>query len=786
MLKNYLLTAIRNIRRNKLSSTISIFGLSIGITAAFLMFRYIQFELSYDNYHQKQKRIYRLSTVLSGGAKSEHLAPTAMAVAPQIQKLLKEEVALSARVVPLEVVVKISDYEVFRNDKFFQVDPEITKILDVKWLAGDSVHSLKMANALVLTQSLAQAYFSDVSYEDILGKTLILNRKIFTVEGVIEDIPLNSDWYFEALVSLQNSKYEWYDFQAFTYVLLKDNVNFGDFQLSLQNFDQHWFSPLMQKEWGTEETYVYHKVIALTDLHFTNDLIGDMKGKGNMNLIIVLSLIAIFLITIAAINFINLFIAQSIKRNVEVGIRKIVGARKTQLILQYLSESILFALISSGIAVILIQSVEPLWYNYTGISLEFNNIFDENIFFYLILVILIIGLFAGSYAAFFLASSNPVKALKNNFSFNSPKSFHNLLQLIQFAIATGMVLCTLVFYKQLDFLLNKQLGYDEEQVMVLNLADAPDKMERMSAFKSYLLDKHYAESVALGTKPGNLHLKGTVIQEMDGQSIEVPVNAIYADEDYLEALGISLVEGNNFFNEECDCGNQYLINEALSRELQWDKPVGESLSFDVEGKIIGVVKNFHYQSLHHTIEPLIIILNPEGSTHALIKIKGEKIGNIQSAWQTFFPTTPINYSFLEQELAAQYTTEKHMIDLFTFFSILTIVISCMGLFGMSAMNAQLRTKAMGIHKVMGARRLQIFYLLSKDTLKNVCFAIFISLPLTGVIMFRWLSMFEYHVAFDWVQLFVAGTIVFSLAMFTSCYHSLHITRTNPVLSLKDE
>lgn len=786
MLKNYLLTALRNIRRNKLSSTISIFGLSIGITAAFLMFRYIQFELSYDKYHQKHERIYRLSTVLSGSTKREHLAPTAMVVAPQLRKLLHEEVALYARVVPLEGVVKVSDYEIFRNDQIFQVDPEILKILDVEWLAGDSVNALKIPNSLVLTQSLAQAYFGDVLYADILGKTLVINRQVFTIDGIIKDVPGNSEWQFEALVSLQNSKYARYDFQTFTYVLLKEKADFTNFQLNLQDFDQHWFSPLMQKEWGTAETYVYHKAIPLTDLHFTNDLIGDLKGKGSMNLIIVLSIIALFLLIIAAINFINLFIAQSIKRNVEVGIRKIVGARKTQLVLQYLSESILFALISCGIAIIIIQSVEPLWYDYTGISLKFNSLFAEDIFFYLILVLLIIGLFAGSYAAFFLASSNPVRALKNNFSFSSPKSFHNALQLVQFAIATAMVLCTLVFYKQLDYLLNKQLGYNEEQVMVLNLGEAPDQIARISAFKDYLLDKKYAENIAFGTKPGNLYLKGTVIQEMNGQNIEVPVNAIYADEHYLEVLGISLAEGSNFNQQACKCENQYLINETLSKRLQWEKPVGENLSFEGEGKIIGVVQDFHYQSLHHTIEPLIIILNPVRGTHALIKMQGDKFGNIQSAWQTFFPNIPINYSFLEQELAAQYTAEKHMISLFTFFSILTIVISCMGLFGMSAMNAQLRTKAMGIHKVMGARSLQIFYLLSKDTLATVCFAIIISLPLTGIIMFHWLSLFEYHVAFDWFQLLIAGSIVFLLALFTSFYHSFYITRTNPVLSLKDE
>ncbi|MDF9797413.1 putative ABC transport system permease protein [Catalinimonas alkaloidigena] len=785
MLKNYLLSAIRNISRNKLSSGISIFGLAIGISAAFLMFRYIQFELSFDNYHPRHERIYRLSSILSAGAKSEYLAPTAMSVAKQVQKLI-DEIEVAARAVPMEAVVKLGSYQVNSKHKFYQADPEIFDILEVEWLAQENNNPLKKPNTVILTQSLADKFFEDVWYDDMLGRPLMLNRKIYSVGGVIKDIPQNSDLRFEALVSLNDSQYEWLDFQAYTYILLKKNTALSDLQLSLQNFDQHWFTPVLQEEWGTEESYVYHKAIAIADLHFTNDLIGDTEEKGNMSLIVVLSIIAIFLVTIAAINFINLFIAQSIKRNVEVGIRKVIGARKSQLVFQYLSESLLFTLISTVIAILLIQAVEPFWYASTNISLNINSLLYENIFLYLVMTLLLIGIFAGSYAAFFLASSDPVKALKNHFSNSSPKSFHKVLQLIQFSIATGMVLCTLILYQQLDFMLNKQLGYDEERLMVLSIPEVPEKSEVMSSFKQYLLDKNYAESVTLGAKPGNLYLKGTVIQEMDGNNIEVTVNAIYADADYLEVLGISLVEGNNFYRDACDCEHQYIINEALSKRLQWDRAVGESLSFDGEGEIIGVVKDFHYQSLHYAIEPLIIILNPEGGTHALVKLQGDKVGEIESAWQTFLPDIPISYSFLEQELAAQYRTEKHMIDLFIFFSILTIVISCMGLFGMSAMNAQLRTKAMGIHKVMGARRLQIFYLLSKDTLTNVGFAIVISLPLAGMIMFRWLSLFEYHVTFDWMQLFIAGSIVFLLAMFTSCYHSLHITQTNPVLSLKDE
>lgn len=783
MFKNYLLTAIRNIRRNKLSSGISIFGLAVGIAAACLLFRYIQFELSYDTYHTNHKRIYRLSSVLSGESRNEYLALTAIDVAPQLGHLLKE-VDKIARVVPMEAVVRLGEHQNLRQEKFYQIDPAIAEIFDLEWIAGSAEDALTTPYSIVLTESITKQFFEYAWPEDLIGRTLRINHELYTLSGVIKDIPAHSDWHFEALLPLNKEKYDWYDFNAFTYVLIKENSNFADFHSSLQSFDQHWFSPKLQKEWGTQDTYIYHIATPITDLHFTDHLLGDMPGKGNKSLIIVLSSIAIFLLSIAGINFINLFIAQSIKRNVEVGIRKVVGANKVQLALQYLSESVLFAILSSVIAVVLIQLIEPWWFSYTGITLKTGNFFGDS-FIYLFVILVLVGLFAGSYAAFFLASCHPVKALKANISFSSPHSFHKALQLIQFSIATGMILCTMVVYNQLDFLLHKQLGFDQKKVMALSLPDSPHFYERIQKFKDYVLEKNYAESISLGSKPGDLHLKGTLIQEMDGQTLEIPVNAIYADEDYLEVLGISVAKGSNF-NTDCNCQGQFLINESLSERLQFDDPLGKNLSFEGDGKIVGVVKDFHYQSLHHAIEPLVIILNAEASAHILIKMQGDPTESIEAVWQTFFPDIPINYNFLEQELASQYSTEKHMIDLFTFFSLLTILISCMGLFGMSAINVQRRTKAMGIHKVMGAHKFYIFYLLSKDALLIVVLAICVSLPLSGLIMLRWLNDFEYHVSFDCLQFIFSGGIVLLLALITSCYHGMQISSVNPVLSLRDE
>ncbi|WPP51054.1 ABC transporter permease [Catalinimonas niigatensis] len=785
MFNNYLITALRNIRRNKLSSGISIFGLAVGIAAACLMFRYIQFELSYDKHYTQHERIYRLSTVLSGNNRNEHLAPTAIGVAPQLNRFVKD-ISKVARVVPMGAVVKLGEFQNIRQDKFYQVDPSIVEIFDLDWIIGSAETALSTPYAIVLTESTARQFFDNASPEELMTSTLQINHELYNIRGIIKDVPDNSDWHFEGLIPLQNEKYAWYDFNAFTYVLLDKPTSLANFQTDLQAFDQHWFSPKLQKEWGTPDTYVYHKAISLANLHFSNDLLGDMSDKGNINLIIALSLIAIFLLAIASINFINLFVAQSIKRNVEVGIRKVVGANKTQLALQYLCESLLFAFISTAIALVLIQFAEPLWFSYTGISLNLQNFIKEEVFTFLFLMLFVVGIFAGSYTAFFLASCHPVNALKANFSFSSPRTFHKALQLIQFSIATGMILCTMVVYSQLNYLLNKQLGFDQESIMVVSLPESPDKTEKVNKFKAYLLGINDVEGVALGGKPGDLYLKGTVIQDMDGKSIEIPVNAMYADESYLKVLGISILEGNNFNEKECNCHTQFLINESLSQRLQWDNPLGENLSFEGDGEIVGVVKDFHYQSLHHAIEPLVIIFNSEMNSHMLIKIKSKAVESIESAWQTFFPDTPVQYSFLEQELTAQYSTEKHMINLFTFFSLLTILISCMGLFGMSAINVQQKTKAMGIHQVMGARKFYIFYLVSKDILLSVVFGIGVSLPLSGLIMIRWLSDFEYHVSFNWLQLVFSGGIVFILAMVTSCYHGIQIIRLNPVSSLRNE
>ncbi|WKN31030.1 ABC transporter permease [Porifericola rhodea] len=786
MLKNYLLSAIRNIKRNKLSSGISIFGLAIGITSAFLMFRYVQFELSYDAHHQDGERIYRLSTLLTGKDRNEKIAPTAMVVAPELKRLLKE-VEEVGRVVPVDAVLNLNGTQAIRQEKFFQVDASITNIFIFHWLAGRAKEAFSSSYSIVLAASTAKKLFGEqVWMQDLIGKQLLINQKIYTISGIIQDMPLNTDWKFDALLSLDENQYEWYDFNAFTYLKTKEAVSYVDLNEGLKSLDQYWYSPLLQKEWGTEDTYAYHQAVPIQDLHFTHQLMGDMPGKGNMNLIIVLSLIAVFLLLIASINFINLFIAQSIKRNKEVGIRKVVGARKVQLIGQYLSESVIFAFVSSAIAIIVIQLIEPFWVSYTGISLKINHVFDENIFLYLSITLILVGIFAGSYAAFFLASSNPIRALKSDFRFASPRTFHKFLQLLQFSIATGMVLSTLIVHQQLDYLLHTQLGYDQQQLMVLNVPEMQEKKQRLARFKQYIKDKGYAQDVALGGKPGDLYLRGTVIQEMEGMTEEVPVNALYADEDYLRVLGVTILEGNNFNENDCACEYQYLVNETLAKRLNWADVVGKNLDFEGEGKIVGVMKDFHYQSLHYAIEPLIIILKPEASAHLLVRADMKYVDGIEAAWQTFFPNAPINYSFLEREIAQQYSTEKHMIDLFTFFSILTILISCMGLFGMSALNLQLRTKAMGIHKIMGANRLYIFYLLSKESMLTVCYAIIIALPLSGFVMLRWLNHFEYHTPFDWLQLLLAGSIVLLLALLTSCYHGIQICRLNPVLSLRNE
>lgn len=785
MFSNYLLSALRNIRRNKLSSGISIFGLAVGIAASCLMFRYVKFELSYDKHQKFHEQIFRLGTVLSAEGRHEQLAPTATGVAPQLKHLVKG-VSKVARVVPMEAVVRQGDYKNISQDKFYQVDPTITEIFEMDWIVGNASTALENPYSIVLTENIAQRLFISALPSELIGRTLQVNQELYQISGIIKDIPANSDWQFEGLIPLKYEKYSWDEFNAFTYVLLDKQSSIADFKMSLHAFDQHWFSPKLQQSWGTQDTYVYHQATPLSELHFTNDLLGDMSGKGNINLIIALSLIAIFLLAIASINFINLFIAQSIRRNVEVGIRKVLGANKAQLALQYLSESVLFAFISTGIAVVLIQLIEPWWFSFTGINLRLENFFKEEAFTYLFVILVMVGIFAGSYTAFFLANCHPVKALKANFSFSSPRTFHKALQLIQFSIATGMILCTMVVYSQLDYLLHKQLGFDKESVMVIDLPELSHKSDKLNKFKAYLLQNKDIEGVALGGKPGELYLKGTVIQDMDGQSIEIPVNAIYADENYLQVLGISTIAGNNFNEKECNCNIQFLVNESLSRRLQWENPLGEILSFDGEGEIVGVVKDFHYQSLYHGIEPLVIIFNPDANAHMLIKYKNNAAESIESAWQTFFPDTPVQYSLLEHELASLYSTEKHMIDLFTFFSLLTIVISCMGLFGMSAINVQHKTKVMGIHKVMGAQKFYIFYLLSKDTLLTVIFGIGISLPFSCLIMISWLSDFEYHVSFNWIQLILAGGIVFVLALLTSCYHGLQISRLNPVVSLRNE
>lgn len=808
MFKNYFKIALRNLLKNKAYSFINIFGLAIGIACCLLILLFIQDELSYDRFHEKADQIYRIT--LNGKlGDNEFFVPV---TAPPLGKALVEEypeVEAAARVRSFGFPVLRYNDKVFSEEKFYWADSTFTDVFTLEFVKGDPKTALVEPASVVLTERMAQKYFGN---EDPMGKLLNSdNRRDYKVTGVVKEFPAASHWHFDFLASMSTYPFtadpNWLNNDFYTYIVLKEGYPPEQFAAKLPDVVQKYVAPYIQQVMGVQMEMLKSKgskyeygLQPLTGIHLYSNLEAELEPNSDITYIYIFSFIAIGLLLIACINFTNLATARSASRAKEIGVRKTLGSNKPQLIKQFLSESILMTFIAVILALILIELALPSFNHMIGKQLSadyFNNIYAIPV---LILFILFVGFLAGGYPALYLSSFNPVKVLRKQSGIKGSKVWlRNALVVTQFAISIILFIGTIIVYNQLDYVSNKKLGFNKEQVIVVQKAD--DIGRFMQPFK----DELKRIPGVLGVSNSNTLFgksMGNSPYKIYGSNENRLFTVLFADDEFGKVYQIEMAEGRYYANKEFPSDTfAVVMNEAAVKEFGFkDDPVGKQITF-MHGEndhnvpvfnVIGVMKNFNYQSLHQEIGPMIIRNYFPDNFGRYVSVRvapgnyEEKIKAIEEAWHKFAGNQAFEYFFFDDDFAKLYQSEMRTGALVTVFAILAIFIACLGLLGLAAFTTEQRTKEVGIRKIMGASIGGIVLLLSKDFAKWIIIANLIAWPAAYYIMNKWLEDFAYRIEISFWTFIAAGLAALLIAFITVGYQALKAAIANPVNSLRYE
>lgn len=805
MFKNYLKIAWRNLLKKKAYSFINIFGLGLGMTCCFLIFMYIQDELSYDTYHEKGDRIYRLT---HGNLPSEDQPENAAANPFWVWNNAPIGPAIKSYFPEIDKVVQFSgssdilltDGEnSFQEEGVFFMDSTAFDVFSWKVIKGDTKNALTAPYSMVMTESTAKRYFGN---EDPIGKTLKgsaspgrSNAGDYTVTAVIEDIPSNSHFKFNMLLSLSTFRisipevFEYWGYADFyTYFLVNENFNLTAFRQKIPDF-------LAARQDNPRYTI---RVEQMKDFYLRSDAERQPGETGSLSNIYVFSVIGIFILVIAMINFMNLSTARSMERAKEVGIRKSVGADRRHLVYQFLSESIIIVFLAMIAAVFFVSLVIPLMKSITGKELELVKFINWQTVPALTVVLFVVGILAGSYPAFVLSGFRPVQILKGiSVANNSGVSLRKGLVVFQFSLSIILIAGTIIVYNQMNHLLDKDMGFDKEQMLVLDYNYDELVNRRSSSFKSEMEANAAIQSVAFSRSvPGGYFPNaGTEIENSDGE-MQMQGQAIFqVGIDFIDHFDMELVAGRSYSRDfPSDSTSALVINEATARQYGYANPadiIGKKFDqWGRAGEVIGVVKDFNFISLHRNIEPLTLPFEAYASRFLTLKVKSDNmtktISEIEDVWNILAPHRPFLYSFLDEDFNKQYHADFKFRKIFTVFSVLAILIASLGLFGLATYSAEIRTKEIGIRKVLGAEVSSIITLLSMDFIKLVFVAIVLAIPITWYTMNSWLDGFAYKTAIGWWVYVLAGLVAVMVALATISSQAIRTAMLNPVKSLKSE
>ncbi len=803
MFQNYLKIALRNLFKNKLFSIINILGLAIGIACCLIMFLYVQNELSYDRFHKNADRIFRVTheRLLNGSMKN--MASTPLIAAPTLKNDFPE-IEYAVRILrEFDPVVEYEDKQFIENNFYF-VDSEILNVFSFNLKQGNYKTALQSPNSVIMSENVTQKYFGD---ENPVGKSITYRKwgqeYVFTVSGIFESLPANSHFDiefmapFESEQNLWNSMHgeDWFYVGSWTYLLLPNQQAAKDLEVKFPQFVQRHFPDELKEATSLE-------LQALTDIHLHSKLENEIKANGNILYVYVFSAIALLVLFIACINFMNLSTARALGRAKEVGLRKVVGAKRSNLIWQFIGEALLLSFLSIIIAICLVTFFLPLLSNLLGIPLKVEYFGNQLLLPISILIGLVVGLISGSYPAFYLSSFGPVKVLKGVFETGSRGvNLRKLLVINQFTVSIVLLIAIAVISSQVEYMKNKNLGFNKEEIVFLKTEPGTDimglKME---------LEKRpdILEVIRGGSVPGSKNASTIDFMlfrpEGANENQRLQMNSTSIETNYLDLFDQELIVGRNFSQSfKTDESEAVIINEAAVREFGWqNNPIGKEIEvFNMIGassgtrRVIGVVRDFHFESLHEKIKPLVMFTRgTRRYGNIIMRINTDNfistIAYIKNTWKTLVPDFPLQLFFLNNDLNVLYQQEEKLGRITNFFSWLAVFISCLGLIGLATFATEKRTKEIGVRKVLGASVSSIVYLLSKEFLALIGIAFVISVPLGYFIMNQWLQDFAYRIELGASVFIASGFIAILIALVTISFQSINAALKDPVKTLRYE
>ena len=789
MIKNYLKIAFRNIIRHKAFAAINIAGLAIGMACSIFILLWVQNELSYDRFNKNANEIYRIAA--RAGDFKVAINPAPMVADLQAKMpVIKNTVRLATS----SNVFEVGDRK-FEEKRVFYADSTFLQVFSYRLLKGDRASVLNRPDAVLITEDLAKKYFG---HEDALGKILRKdNNKDVIVTGILANIPSNSHLQFDCILPMSsiaqtndNIKNQvWDNFDFYAYVQL-DKTS-GPSSANIAKFNKQMDD--IYKTHVSEKTLkVNFWLQPLTAIHLHSNYQVDLPGHGNIQYVNIFFVVALFILSVACINFMNLATARSARRAKEVGLRKVVGAGRKQLIGQFLGESMLISFVSLILATGIVWLLLPLFNDLAGKKLSIH-LLDSRIITILATIALATGLISGSYPALFLSGFQPVKVLKGNVkTMGGNLIFRNGLVVVQFVVSIMLLAGTAIVYRQLNFIKSMNLGFDKSNLLYLPMAG--EMWNKQQALKAELKQNPLTSNYAITSDlPVDL-ASGTVNVHWEGKDpkSQVVFPTLMVDEGFFNVFQMKILSGRVFSPEFKSDSTNFIVNEKAVQVMgmKVSNAVGKSLSlWDNKGTIIGVVKNFNYKPIQQPIEPMILALNRWGGTAVIRTQPGKTEATIKALGKIsadLNPGYPFSYGFLDQDLANQYKGEQRMGSLFNVFAVLAIFISCMGLYGLSAFMAEQRTKEIGVRKVLGASVFKVVYLLSTGFTKLILIAVVIAVPLAWFAINSWLKSFAFRVNADWMVFLIASLAALAIAWLTVSYESIKAAIANPVKSLRNE
>ncbi|MCF7794610.1 MAG: ABC transporter permease [Candidatus Cloacimonetes bacterium] len=798
MLKNYLQITFRNMARHKVITLINILGLVLGITAFMLIMIWVGFEFSYDKYHENKDRIVRLCVDLEAG--SHMIYPMSMPLAaPNLIEDFPEVVDAARLENPTRVSLKIGE-ETYQEAGFCHGDNSIFNVFSFPFVQGDSNSALKDPFTVVISQNIAENYFAE---SNPIGETLMINGiGPYTITGIFQNIPQNSHFKFQLMASFstlfdqQKEMMEnWFHIQFYTYLLLDKNVNWQQFEAKLPTFVNKYMGQMLDS-FGAKLIFFMQP---LTDIHLFSDLAGDIAPQADIKYLYLFIAIALFVLVIACINFINLATANASIRAKEIGMRKTIGSNRKQIVMQFLLESVILCFIAVLLSVSVLEMIRPYFGDIFGtyIDLSYLNLWQMTGI--IMLFPIVVGILAGSYPAFYLSGLKPVNVLKSGiYKSKNRSSLRSVLVVFQFAISIILTISTLTIFSQINFMKYSDPGFKKNSMIVIPGVRQIIKQTSLEVLKNELSEISEIDGIGFSSLfPGRGTQKAIMFPEGFAEDDPQMGEKLFVDADFISTMNIDVVEGRNFSEElATDPQQSVLINQTAVQKFGWKKTVGKTFNMksrdggSYKMNVVGVVKDFHSSSLHNPIQPLIIYYNTDRVNYLVIKINSKNfektIQLIKKKIKQINPDHVLKYYFLDETLNTMYRRDQQTGKLALYFSSLSIILGCLGLLGLTSFLVQNRTKEIGIRKVLGSSVLDIIFLLTKEFCKLVVISVLIAWPISWFIIDKWLQNFAYRTEIGISVFIISGLFALSISIITVSSQTIKTARSNPVKTLKYE